>query len=103
MAFGYGFLPRPGSRNRSGVTRALAPADRTGGTPPVLPWAIIEAPVSVADPALLEMLPANQARVLVDTQPWRYTDARTWQVPRWAEPPHVPDRPFDGSDAWITD
>lgn len=100
---GHEFLSRLNSRNRSGVNRALSTPNLTGGSPPGMLWAIIEAPTAVADPALPAILHANQSRVLVDTQPWRCTDDRTWQVPRWPELPRVPDRAFDGSDAWITD
>lgn len=101
--FGHGFIPRLTARNRSGVARALAPADLTGGEPVTLPWAVIDAATAIADPALLTILREAGTNRLVDTEAWRYGDARTWQVERWATLPHVPAGPYDGTDRWIQD
>lgn len=101
--FGHGFVPRLTARNRSGVARALAPADLTGGEPVTLPWAVIDAATAIADPALLTILREAGTNRLVDTEAWRYGDARTWQVERWATLPHAPAGPYDGTDRWIQD
>jgi hypothetical protein len=101
--FGHGFIPRLTARNRSGVMRALAPADLTGGEPINMPWAVVDAATAIADPALMTILREAGTNRLVDTEAWRYSDARTWQVDRWATLPHTPAAPYDGSERWIQD
>ena len=56
---------------------------------------------AVEDPTLVHELTNGGTQVVVDTQAFRYADARTWLSPKWSQVPFAPAVPFDGSRQWV--
>lgn len=100
MDLGHGFIPRIDARNFKAVERCLT-RDGPGlfheGLD--LPWAVLEGPWGLERGAsTLELCRDRSVAVLVDTQAWRYHDARTFAVDKFASTPYAPAGPLDLSD-----
>lgn len=100
MDLGHGFIPRIDARNYRAVERCLS-----SSSPGLLhqaldlPWAIVEAPWAVAGGGhTLQLLHDRSVSFLVDTQAWRYRDARTFTVGKFASTPYAPRSPLSLDD-----
>lgn len=100
MDFGHGFLPRVDARNYRAVERCLP---RNG--PDLfhedidLPWAILEATWALQDgETTIELCKDRGVSLMIDTQAWRYRDARTFRVPKFASTPYAPPGPISAND-----
>lgn len=101
MDLGHGFLPRIDSRNYKAVERCL-PRNGPGlfheGLD--LPWAILEGPWALeSGDTTIELCRDRHVSFLVDTQAWRYRDARTFLVPKFAQTKYAPSIPLADCDA----
>lgn len=94
LSFGRGFVPRIGRDNH----RALAPPGLFGDEPSEIPWIIVDGAWAKPDTPLLAHLHNLGVRVLVDSQPWRFADERTWEVAKYASLGHRPPAPLDLDD-----
>lgn len=96
MDLGHGFIPRIDARNYKAVEQCLT-RDGPGLFHEALnlPWAVLEGPWALQDgAATLELCRDRGVSVLVDTQAWRYHDARTFRVDKFTAPPYAPDSPL---------
>lgn len=92
MDLGHGFIPRVDARNYKAVERCLT-RDGPGLFHEALdvPWAVLEGPWALQHgAATLELCRDQGVSVLVDTQAWRYRDARTFLVDKFTAPPYAP-------------
>lgn len=102
MDLGHGFIPRVDARNYKAVERCLT-RDGPGLFHEVLdvPWAGLEGPWALQHgAATLELCRNRGVSVLVDTQAWRYRDARTFVVDKFhrtALRAHLADQPVRSS------
>lgn len=100
MDFGHGFIPRIDARNYKAVERCL---NRDGPTlfseGLDLPWAVLEGPWALErGTSTLQLCRERHVSLLVDTQAWRYHDARTLLVEKFAATPYAPSAPLHRSD-----
>jgi hypothetical protein len=96
MDLGHGFIPRVDARNYKAVERCLT-RDGPGLFHEALdvPWAVLEGPWALQHgAATLELCRDRGVSVLVDTQAWRYRDARTLLVDKFTAPPYAPTSPL---------
>lgn len=96
MDLGHGFIPRVDARNYKAVERCLT-RDGPGLFHEALdvPWAVLEGPWALQHgAATLELCRDRGVSVLVDTQAWRYRDARTLRVDKFTAPPYAPTSPL---------
>lgn len=100
QTWGDGFIPRVNDRSRPGVMLALRPDDLFGGRAPSLPHVIVDARLATKDHDLSAGLRESDVSMIVDTQAWRYADARTWKS-RWGKFDHVPEYPFIPHRDWV--
>lgn len=101
MDLGHGFLPRIDARNYKAVERCL-PRDGPGlfHESLDLPWAVLEGPWALDRGAsTLELCHDRGLRLLIDTQAWRYRDARTFAVEKFAAVPYAPSAPLSECNA----
>lgn len=100
MDLGHGFIPRVDARNYKAVERCLT-RDGPGLFHEALdlPWAVLEGPWALQHgAATLELCRDRGVSFLVDTQAWRYRDARTFLVDKFTSPPYAPASPLSPSD-----
>lgn len=96
MDLGHGFIPRIDARNYKAVERCLT-RDGPGLFHEALelPWTVLEGPWALQHgAATLELCRDRGVSVLVDTQAWRYHDARTFLVDKFTAPPYAPGSPL---------
>lgn len=96
MDLGHGFIPRVDARNYKAVERCLT-CDGPGLFHEALdvPWAVLEGPWALQHgAATLQLCRDRGVSVLVDTQAWRYRDARTFLVDKFTAPPYAPTSPL---------
>jgi hypothetical protein len=103
MELGHGFLPRVDARNFKAVERCLS---RDG--PSLfhealdLPWVILEGPWSLQrGSATIEFCRNRSVQFLVDAQTWRYRDARTFSVEKFACVPYAPPAPLGSCNSTV--
>ena len=78
----------PAARPPGAVQRRSRPA-----------WAILEGPWALQHGAsTIELCRDRGVSFLVDTQPWRYHDHRTFLVEKFTTTPYAPDGPLTASD-----
>ncbi|MHB1511456.1 MAG: hypothetical protein ACYCST_20785 [Acidimicrobiales bacterium] len=101
MDFGHGFLPRIDARNYKAVERCL-PGDGPGLFHEALelPWAILEGPWAIEHGASsIELCRNRGISFLVDTQAWRYRDARTFRGEKFTATPYAPAGPLTAGNS----
>ena len=94
--FGHGFIPRIDARNYKAVERCLPRSGPSLFQEDVeLPWVIHEGPwATVQGKATIELCRFRGTKFMVDTQAWRYRDARTFSMKKFIEVPHAPAGPI---------
>jgi hypothetical protein len=77
--WGHGFVPRVGKKNSIQIDRSLSPPNLLS-EPVELPWAIIDSHWAITQPHLLKQLREAGAKLLFDSQAWRYREGATFEV-----------------------
>lgn len=95
--------PRIGRHNYKALERAISQPSLFGDEPSDIPWVIVDGTWATPDSPLLGRLRSVGVHVIVDTQAWRFCDARTWEVGKFGTQRHKPDAPLtlDSVDAFV--
>lgn len=95
MELGHGFPPRIDARSFRAAERCLTRDVPGLFSEGLLPWAILEGPWALQrGGATIELCRDRGVSFLIDTQAWRYRDARTFLVDKFLATPYAPPAPL---------